>query len=133
MVLNINSSNEITKFYVDFYLKGNHQAGIQIREVRHIGNLNQGFVLVKRQGHNIAILRSKNFISDIGGDMELFYLYRGSPAGPGGIYKRKNLTLLSHGSDWQLYTEGNEAVEQADFKVNKLFGIEVGISDIYFK
>lgn len=134
LVLKMNSENKIKQFYVDSYLKGNHKAGIQKRDVRHIGNLKNGIVLVKRRGYNLAILRSNSFISDVGGELELFYLNRGSLTGPpGGKYLKRDLTLLSHGNQWQLYTENNDDVHYADFKVNKILGIEVGIADIQFR
>lgn len=133
VVLDITSNNRITKFYVDSYLKGNHQAGVQVRETRNIGNLSSGFVLVKRKGYNIAILRGTEFVADRGGELELFYLYQGAISGSGGTYHKKDLSLLSYGNEWNLLNSQNQEVSKADFKVNKLFGIEVGVKDIHFK
>jgi hypothetical protein len=133
MVLDVDKNNKITKLYVDSYLKGNHQAGLQSRDTKPISNIKTGIVLVKRQGYNLAILKSPNFIYDVGGEMELFYLYRGSLSGSGGTYRKKDMSLLSHGDNWQVYDSVNNDIEKASLVVNKLFGIEVGIKEIYFK
>lgn len=133
LVLDVNSNNKITKLYVDSYLKGNPKAGLQDRDSRPISNIKTGVVLVKRQGRNVVILRAEDFILDVGGEMELFYLYRGSLNSNGGNYRRKDISLLNLGGSWQVLDNNNKEINQANLVVNKILGIEVGIKEIYFK
>jgi hypothetical protein len=121
------NNEEVEAFYKNTYTRG----GTLLRETKVAVNqiaATTGIILDRRDGRNIIVLKSENFASHNGGDIEIDTLFNGIT----GSRKSYMLDLQRHGQDWKVERNGN-IVTQMHLISKKIFGKVVGIKGITTK
>ncbi|WP_127714171.1 hypothetical protein [Halobacteriovorax sp. HLS] len=126
MVIDTNENEDIEKFYKDTF---DAKAKRIERKLIALDRMERGVNIEKIDGHEIVNLKSDNFASHNGGNLELDTLYNGAK----GTRKSYQLELDRIGDSWEVLKNGKK-VSVLHLKSNKVFLLgTVGIKDIQVK
>ncbi|GEM_PF-278807 len=125
MIIDIDENSDILKFYKDTY---DSKEKIS-RDDIPLEKILEGVNLEKRDKYEVVNLKSENFASHNGGNLELDTLYNGAK----GTRKSYDLKIDRIGNQWEIQKDG-ERVKVLHLKSNKVFLLgTVGIKDIEVK
>lgn len=123
MVIDTDDNEDIRKFYKDTF---NKRAKRIERRLIEIAKIEDGINIERMDGHDVVNLRSENFASHNGGNLELDTLYNGAS----GKRKSYELELDRIGDSWEIKKNGQK-ISALHLKSNKVFLLgTVGIKDI---
>ena len=126
MVISTDENEDISMFYKDTFDKRSKRIE---RRVIALDQIDKGVNIEKMEGREIVNLKSENFASHNGGNLELDTLYNGAK----GTRKTYDLDLDRVGDNWLIKKNGKK-VTQLHLKSKKVFLIgTVGIEDIQVK
>lgn len=125
MVIDVDSNSDILKFYKDTYDSKKRIS----RDHIPLQKILEGVNLEKRDKYEVVNLKSENFASHNGGNLELDTLYNGAK----GTRKSYDLEIDRIGDQWEVQKDG-QRVQVLHLKANKVFLLgTVGIKDIEIK
>ncbi|WP_372655379.1 hypothetical protein [Halobacteriovorax sp.] len=125
MVIDVDKNSDILKFYKDTYDSKTKVS----RDLIPLNKILEGVNLEKRDKYEVVNLKSDNFASHNGGNLELDTLYNGAK----GTRKSYDLKIDRIGDQWEVQKDG-ERVQVLHLKSNKVFLLGVvGIKDIEVK
>ncbi len=126
MVIDTDGNQDIKKFYKDTFDK---KAKRIERKLIELTKIEDGVNIERMDGYDIVNLKSENFASHNGGNLELDTLYNGAK----GKRKSYELELDRTGDSWEIKKNGKK-VNILHLKSNKVFLLgTVGIKDIQVK
>lgn len=125
MVIETDNNSDISKFYKDTYENSKKTS----RKVIPLSKITEGVNIEKRDKYEVVNLKSYNFASHNGGNLELDTLYNGAK----GTRKSYDLKIDRIGDKWEIQKDGSP-VHILHLKSNKVFLLgTVGIKDIEVK
>lgn len=90
-----------------------------------VSKISQGLPVKEEGSHKVIVLRSRDFEKDRGGHFTVDYLKNGITGKRGSM----PMEFDFDGHGWKVYHQGIK-VTRLDFKLNKVFGKAVGISQV---
>ena len=125
IVLETDSHNELTYLHTDTFLNNS----FVMRNTHSFENIDNGFVILKKDKYNVVTLYSDDFVSYAGGKIKIKYMTSGLT----NSYKSKYFMITQTDSSWELTNTNSKTLKGFFFKAKKIFGKIVGIKDIIFK